>query len=431
MLKRIQITFFLLIIAFASYGQEQRDSSTLDIEKFVTRQLAAQNIPGLSIGYLKGDKMWVKGFGYADLENKSFATEHSMYRLASVTKPMTATAILQLVEQGKVDLDAEVQTYVPYFPKKKYLLTVRHLLGHLGGIGHYRDYDKEGHFKYPKNTKESLAVFQDWDLVVEPGTQFNYSSYGYNLLGAVIEGASGMPYGVYMRKHVWDPLGMKTIVMDDPRAIIPNRVRGYDLSNGKLQNSEFVDISSRFAAGGTRASVIDMLRFGKGLIDGKVLKPESLDLMFESMVTRSGEKTFYGAGIGTYPINGRYTLSHSGSQQETATHLYIFPYRDLVIAVAINLEGADRVQFVSELFFAVTGEEWEVRQYPSKDAFLQFMNSAFVFGRSYFEKHGKAAIASEAATAEFLNAKTLSEKELEKRLISESVKPSPAYEKVG
>ena len=115
-----------------------------------------------------------------------------MYRLASVTNPMTATAILQLVEQGKIDLDADVQKYVPYFPKKNYPVTVRNLLGHLGGISHYKDYSVEGHFKKAKNTKESLAVFMDWNLVAEPGTRFNYTSYEYNLLGAVIEGASGM-----------------------------------------------------------------------------------------------------------------------------------------------------------------------------------------------------------------------------------------------
>ena len=141
-------------------------------EEFVTQQMKSDRIPGISIGFMKDDFVWTKGFGYADLENKSPAKAESAYRLASVTKPMTAIAILQLVEKGKIDLDAEVQAYVPYFPKKPWQVKVGLLLGHLGGISHYRNYDLEGHFKDHKDTREAIAVFEDFDLVAEPGTTY-------------------------------------------------------------------------------------------------------------------------------------------------------------------------------------------------------------------------------------------------------------------
>ena len=434
MLKRLFVPFAVLVFVVSSVGQKVPDESLLRFEKFVNERLGADRIPGISVGFIKGEQVWAKGFGYADIENKSPATKDSMYRLASVTKPMTAAAILLLAEQGKLSLDDEVQKHVPYFPKKKYPVTIRYLLGHIGGISHYRNYAVEGHIREPKNTKESIAIFQDWELVAEPGTRFNYTSYGYNLLGAVIEGASGLSYGDYMRKHIWNPLGMKTIVMDDPRRIVPGRVRGYEIENGRLANSEFVNISSRFAAGGTRASVIDMLRFGKGISEGKILSEESRKFMFDSMVTKKGERTFYGAGIGVSPINGRFTLAHSGSQQETATHLFIFPSRKLVIAVAANLEGTNRIQFVSRLFELVTGEKWNVSPYGMDPADRALMRAAFIAGRSNYERFGSARVKPE----EFRNLVSTTLKGIASdregavsKINSEYMKPGSTLERIG
>ena len=138
--------------------------------------MTADLVPGISVGFIKDGVIWTNGYGFADVENRSPAKSESMYRMASVNKPMTALAILQLTKKGKIDLDAEVQTYVPYFPKKKFPVTVRQLLGHIAGISHYKDYDKEGHFKDRKNTREAIAVFEDFDLVNEPGTRYSYST---------------------------------------------------------------------------------------------------------------------------------------------------------------------------------------------------------------------------------------------------------------
>ena len=169
------------------------------------------------------------------------------------------------------------------------IAVVRGLLGHLAGISHYRDYDAEGHFKDHKDTREAIAVFEDFELVAEPGTRFNYSSYGYNLLGAVIEGASGTSYGDFLREHLWGPLGMDATVMDDPDALIPNRVRGYRPGpGGEIINSEFVNISSRFAAGGTRSTVLDLLKFARGVMAPRfeqyafALKPDKISDVVET-----------------------------------------------------------------------------------------------------------------------------------------------------
>ncbi len=374
-------------------------------EDFVRLQMALEQVPGLSIGFIKDDFMWAKGYGYADLENKTPAKPESAYRLASVTKPMTALAVLQLAEKGKINLDAEVQTYVPYFPKKPWPVTVRQVLGHVGGISHYKNAAQELHIKERRTTRESVAIFENFDLVAEPGTRYSYSSYGYNLLGAIIESASGKSYGEYMRENIWQPLGMTDTRMDDPLEVIPNRVRGYQLINGEVKNSEFIDISSRFAAGGTRSTVVDLLKFAQGMNNGKLLSKEGYDMMWTSLATKEGRYTDYSLGWFTGPINGRYAVSHSGGQQETTTLLFIFPAQKFALAAAINFENADPGTYLQRLFELITGETWGLIAYTADKtdtALYRGLHNAYSVGHAYFERYQKPVTESrEELTAAF------------------------------
>ena len=152
-------------------GSGPYDKQVRLFDDFAQKQMALDKTVGMTIGFMKDDFVWVKGYGYADLENKPPAKTESAYRLGSVTKPMTAVAVLQLVEKGKIDLDAEVQTYVPYFPKKPWPVTVRQVLGHLGGISHYKNPANELHIKEHRSTREAIAIFENFDLVAEPGTR--------------------------------------------------------------------------------------------------------------------------------------------------------------------------------------------------------------------------------------------------------------------
>lgn len=365
--------------------------------------MKSEGTVGMSIGFIKDDFVWTSGFGYADLENEVAAVPETSYRMASVTKPMTAIGILTLVEAGKIDLDAEVQEYVPYFPKKEHPITIRQLLGHLGGISHYRNYELEGHFKEPMNTRESIAVFEDFDLVAEPGTRYTYTSYGFNLLGAVIEGASGQSYGEYMTENVWKPLGMLDTRMDDPRAIIPNRAQGYAGVGSELRRSEYVDISSRFAGGGTRSTVPDMLSFAQGLWEGELLSDEMRSRMWTSQSTREGRNIGYGFGWGTNTANGRFLVGHGGAQAETRTYLLISPHQEFAVAVATNHENTDPSDFAFRIFEIVMDEPWAIRYWArdAKDrAIIRGLDTAFDFGMRYYDQFGRAFTADESALAE-------------------------------
>ncbi len=384
----------LLAVAPAAAQEEPYADLMAEFEEFAEQHMEATGMPGLSVAVMKGDWIWSKGFGWADLENRSPAKPESMYRLASVTKPMTAVAVLELAEQGKLDLDAEIQTYVPYFPQKEHAITARQLLGHLGGVSHYRDYDVEGHFKEHKNTEQAIAVFADFDLVAEPEVEFNYTSYGYNLLGAAVEGAAGTSFGEFMSRQVWGPMGMESTRMDDPYELIANRVRGYRLRNGRLENSEFVDISSRFAAGGTRSSVLDMISFVRGLEAGTVLSAESTRLMLTSLATTDGRYTDYAMGWGVYPLNGRPRATHSGGQAETRTHLTWLPEDGFAIALATNLEGADLQPLQEKLVRLFFDELWNVGAFVADErerAIHSAMTGAFRHGVARRRTMGGAA----------------------------------------
>lgn len=399
-LRSISILFIILVwVGFIcpvhSYAQSQTSiysDAITAFGKFVEEQMALDKVPGLSVGFMKDDFIWSKGFGYSDLENMTPAKPENSYRLASVTKTLTAIAVLQLVEAGKIDLDAEVQTYVPYFPKKKWPVTVRLLLGHLGGISHYKNYNLEGHIKVHKNTKEALAIFQDFDLVAKPGTRFHYSSYGYNLLGAVIEDASGQSYGQYIKKHIFEPLGMENSRMDDPVELILNRIRGYRLINGEIKNSEYVDVSSRFAGGGTRSTVVDLLKYAKGIIEGKLLKKETWNQMFSSMATSGGFFTGYGMGWRVSPWKGHFQVNHSGSQPETRTYLLIFPTEKFAIAMASNREGLNLLPYIRRLSELLLDEDFDSAtyvQYKEGQIIHDACFRIFSYGMSRFDWLGR------------------------------------------
>lgn len=407
--KRFKPIFSVILIALCisfssgypgdrANAQDSLAEAISQFEEFVEVRMIQDKVPGLSVAFKRGDFTWAKGFGYSDLENKVPAKPESAYRLASITKSITATAVLKLVEEGKIDLEAEVQTYVPGFPRKKWPVTVRLLLGHLGGISHYKNYDVEGRIKVHKDTIEALAIFQDFDLVAEPGTQYNYSSYGYNLLGAVVEGASGESYGSYIQKHIFEPLGMTHSRLDDPMDLIPHRVRGYRIINGEIKNSEYVDVSSRFAGGGTRSTVVDLLKYASGIMDKKILKEETWDMMFTSMTTREGRFTGYGMGWRVRPWKGHFQVSHGGSQPETRTHILIFPKEGFAMAIASNREGLNLMPYVRRLAELVLAEDLDSSVYVTDEpgqAIYDCCEDVFSYGLSRFDWHGREIIGEE------------------------------------
>ncbi|MBX6311497.1 MAG: serine hydrolase [Isosphaeraceae bacterium] len=309
------------------------------IERAVRAKMKAGGIPGMAVAVVAdGQFCWTSGFGLADVENGTPATAETVFRFASITKPITAVAVLQLAEQGRLDLDAPIQQYVKSFPVKRWMVTPRMLLGHLGGVRHYRGDEVESTWHY-NSVLHTLTIFRDDPLLYEPGTRFEYSTYGYNLLGAAVVEASGMRYSDYVREHIFRPAGMAHARADDVRAIIPRRARGYVRSqSGELRNSALIDPSNRLPGAGLCGTAADLARFAVALQSGVLLRPETVQMMCQSQTTLDDTPTGYGLGFSLSEHEGHREVLHVGAMPGVSALLYLRPDDHSAVALLSNLE---------------------------------------------------------------------------------------------
>ncbi len=329
-----------------------------ELETAVARFMAANSTPGISVAVVEnGVAEWSAGFGTADLENFVPATSHTLYRLGSISKSLTATAAMLLWQQGKLDLDVPVQKYCSAFPEKDTPITTRELLGHVGGIRHYKSGSQEDaeigntrHFLNP--IQGGLDFFKNDPLVAKPGTEFHYSTQGFTVVGCAIEGASGERYADYVRENVLSPAGMAHTVVDDRFAIIPYRTRFYSKDeSGAITNADFLDSSYKIPGGGWLSSADDMARFEVAMLDDRLVARATREVMWTPLIPSNDKKgeDRYGLGWGTGHDLGLLDVGHGGGQQGTSTSFMIVPERRAGVVVLINLDGADASKLATEL----------------------------------------------------------------------------------
>lgn len=341
----------LVLVLWSSVGNAQTASQIAEADALVRQIMQDSNLPGMSVSVgLDGHIIWSEGYGFADLEQRTPVWPAiTKFRVGSIAKPLTAVAIGQLLEQGKLDIDAPIQQYVPTFPEKQGVITTRMLAGHLGGIRHYEG-DENFIQQHYDNVLDALSIFANDPLVNDPGAKFTYSSYGYNLLGAIVEGASGEAFVDYMNAHVFKPLNLDNTEADFVRDIVENRSRYYDIVNGQPVNSRPVDNSYKWAGGGFLSTTEDMIKFGFAMLAGEILKPETTELLWTSQKTTSGEVTGYGMGwFVLVDEQGDRIVQHSGGSVGGTTILFICPDKDLVIAAVTNTSQANMGQIAPKL----------------------------------------------------------------------------------
>ena len=325
------------------------------VQALIDAEMARTLAPGVSIAVSRGGRLvFSEAIGCADLELDAPVSKTTRMRIGSVSKPLTAAALGLLVQQGRLDLDAPVQRYVPDFPQKDWPITTRQLAGHLAGIRHYKPGEFESRTPYG-TVREALVVFEKDALLFEPGTKFSYSSYGWNLLSAVLEGASGEKFLDLMQKSVFGPAGMTHTGPDDVAMIVPGRAHFYtrDPETGAVVNAGFVDNSVKWAGGGFVSTAEDLVRFGNALLEGRLLKPETLRLLWTSQKTADGKDTEYGMGWTVdKDARGRRRVRHSGGAQGGTANLVIYPDDNLVVAMIVNSDESftGKAPHIAEVF---------------------------------------------------------------------------------
>ena len=356
---------FAVALAVPLSGAQQLRRTTLppeaaaEIDQLVRERQATAKIPGLSVAIAFGNAIaYSKGFGAADLENGLTVTPSTRFRTASVAKPMTATAVMQLVEAGRIRLDAPIQEACPAFPAKPWPVTARQILGHLAGIRHYKPSESAGTSHY-FSIEDSLTIFKNDPLLHEPGMKYLYSTFGYSVLGCAIEGAARTSYEQYMRDHIWQPAGMTRTRLDRIWDIVPERARPYQLLTAEawktlpaaakmiatpdtIYNGPFHDTSMKVPGGGLLSTAEDLVRFGLATMHAQLVRKESLEQMWTEGKTTSGEPTGYGLGWGVIPAQeGVRRMTHSGNQVGASSVLHVLPEVGLTYAIMTNLEDAE------------------------------------------------------------------------------------------
>ncbi len=342
-----------LVAALAALTSFTVNSQNVAVEadRIVSQFAADSGSPGLSVSVGRnGQLIWSRGFGYADIEQQVLVNPATTkFRVGSVAKPLTALALVTLVTRGRIDIDADVRRYVPAFPRKKHAFTVRQLAGHLAGIRHYAG-DEAYSRKHYASVIESLDIFKNDPLLGPPGQEWKYSSYGYNLLSAVIERGAKKPFLDHMAESVFVPLGMTATVPDRLKELVSNRGRYYFRHQGKIYNEPEVDNSHKWASGGILSTTDDLVRFGLAHMNDQVVTPAMRSLLWTEQKTMDGERVGYGIGWRiVLDGEGNRWIGHGGGSIGGTTQLWLFPEHSLVIAMASNLTELDYADILPRL----------------------------------------------------------------------------------
>jgi serine beta-lactamase-like protein LACTB len=348
----------LCLLSVTTNAQEHKlpAEQLTSIESAVSKFMATTHVPGVAVAVVEnGVYEWAEGFGMADVENNVPVSEHTLFRLGSISKPITAIAAMELWERGKLDLDVPVQKYCPSFPQKSQPITTRELLGHLAGIRHYKSDSQDDpeignthHFDNPIGA--GLDFFKDDPLVSPPGTHFHYSTQGYTVVGCAIEGASGTKYVDFVLKNVIVPADMRSTQTDDRFAIIPYRTRFYQKTeSGTVTNADFLDSSYKIPGGGWLSSAEDMARFEVAILNDTLLRRATRDLMWTPLKPSDGSEDTYGLGWGVSSADGFLEFGHTGGQQGTSTAFFVAPASRTGVVVLTNMEGVGAGDLAREI----------------------------------------------------------------------------------
>jgi CubicO group peptidase (beta-lactamase class C family) len=307
--------------------------------RFVDSLATAQQLPGFAATVMQGDRvLWRHGVGYADVASATPASSRTQFRIGSVSKLLTATLLMRLSQEGRIELDAPAGRYVGV-PHPLADATLRQLAGHLGGVRHYRGTEFFSTRHYDR-LADAIELFAHDSLVAPAGTHYSYSSYGFNLIGAAIERRLGVPFPTAMREQVLQPLGLKSIVPDSVGVRPPARATLYAVSKGVVAQAPEDDLSGRWPSGGYLASTDDLTKFGESVLSPGLLDASSLHEMLTPQRLTSGTATTVGIGwrIGVDSLAGPY-YHHGGSSNGGSAFLLAFPRQRLIVAMASNALG--------------------------------------------------------------------------------------------
>jgi D-alanyl-D-alanine carboxypeptidase len=341
-MDRLSGARFLVALCLAlAFSGTHAQSPTAQVFKRVDAMLSktfTANAPGAAVVLVKdGNVLFRKAYGLANLETQTPMRPEMVFELGSVTKQFTSTAILMLAEQGKLSLEDDIKKYFPDYPDKGAKITVEHLLAHTSGIKSYTDEQSWlEKWRQDMTPQQVIALTEGAPLEFPPGSRWHYNNTGYTMLGVIIEKVSGLAYADFIRRNIFEPLGMSHSLYGSLTAVIPNRAAGYTKGSNGWENAPYLSMTQPYSAGALMSNVDDLARWDAAVSAGKLLSKASWDRAMTGFKLANGENTHYGHGWGLSEYEGHRVVDHGGGIPGYSSETLRMPQDDTYVAILAN-----------------------------------------------------------------------------------------------
>ncbi len=340
----------------AAGGAGAREAVTARVDALVAAYQRETYAPGVSVAVIRAgrDTLVYRGYGLADVENEAAATPLTVYRIGSITKQFTAAAVLRLVDEKRVELDAPISRYVPRLPDAWSGIRVRHLLNHTAGIPDFRERWLTLDLREDALTPDSvIGIVRNEPLEFAPGTQWKYSNIGYILMGLLIERVTGEPYAHHLRTRLFEPLGLTATRYCDLTPLIPHRAEGYEQRDTSVVNARYTSMTAPFAAGGLCSTVGDLAAWNRALATGRVVSAASWSAM--TAPDSAARANDYGFGVWVHAVDGHRAIRHNGGIEGFRADNAYLPDDSLSVTVLTNLAAPGPEELSQDIIRAALG----------------------------------------------------------------------------
>ena len=370
MLYRFFIVLVFVLFSCNSPAQPKSDKQLSQTFDTMLSNVFKPNGPGATIIVSrKGEVIYKKGFGMADMELNVPVHPDMIFRIGSITKQFTAVAILQLAEQGKLSLQDEIKKFIPDYPAQDHKITVEHLLTHTSGIKSYTNMkDFQTMMRKDMKPLEIVDVFKNEPMDFAPGAKWNYNNSAYILLGYIIEKISGKTYEQYVREHLFAPAGMTNSGYGSENRIIKNRAKGYQKSTNDYENADYLSMTLPYAAGSLVSTVEDLLKWNRAVHSYKLVSKASLDKAFTDYKLSDAKSTNYGYGWFLSNVQGSKTIEHSGGINGFLSDAIYLPAEDIFVAILSNCTCNPVEELAIKIAALTMGKPYDRKEIAMNDA---------------------------------------------------------------
>ena len=335
------------------------------IDSLALDYLLTSPAASMAVAIVRGsDTLVMRGYGYADVTSQRLAGPSSIYEIGSITKQFTSSAIMRLVEQGKISLDDDMSKYLPSFPLQGHRVTIRQLLNHTSGIHSYTSEQAWRPHWAEDLSPDSIVGFVTRDTFdFAPGARWSYNNTGYVLLGMIVEKVTGVPYARYLDEQFFNPLGLQyTMYCPAPNARDTTFAIGYSPRSGQLVPADYLSMTHPFSAGALCSSVRDYLVWQRALHGGRIVSAKSYALMTTPDTLNDGKRLTYGFGLGVGDVGGHHMITHGGGINGYTTAQAYFPADSLSVIAFTNTDGSSPDFTALNMARAVLGLPLATRQ---------------------------------------------------------------------